>query len=220
MGETIQEFGSEAGMPQPTKFVGTTYQNIIIWEEYEPIGTQNLGVQDIIEEIKQTPEVIKNYITAIILSPYNHPNPKIDAFASQCELLGHIIIYGRSNNIEELKSRMRSGTLRHEAGHIIDRKINPDWERFSWSTTWRNAQKHDARIGKGKFNFPINWVPGNAEKYSKEYSIEWGLEEDFADSVKFYSGNEALNTLLKIFYPNRNKILRKYLNDGRRSNRI
>jgi hypothetical protein len=72
---TIQEFGSDfvRGMPlgQRIEMASFMFERITIWEEYKPIGTQRLKAEDIIEELKNIPECIRNYITSIVLSPFD-----------------------------------------------------------------------------------------------------------------------------------------------------
>lgn len=208
----IREFESEAGMLKPTKFASTAFENIIIWKECEPLGTQKLSVDDIIEELKRTPEDIMKHIISIILSPYGHPKSGIEAFASVCDLPGYIIIYNSHHSREESKDHMmKLGTLRHEVGHIIDRKLGYDNKKFSHGAKWERARKLDARVGK-VHSYPKNWLPGSAEKYSKE-NLEWGLEEDFADSIRCFTGNNIWNSMLKDNYPNRYKIIKELLYD-------
>jgi len=210
MDETIREFGSEAGMPQPTKFIGKEFENIIIWSEYNPIGTQHLTTADRIEELKRTPKVIKSHIVSIILSPFDHPMGS-GIFASVCDFPGYIIIYKILESKAEIKRHMREiGTIRHETGHIIDQKIKSisDVKMFSHGEEWNEAKKNDSKIKKNLKTLPVHWVLGNAEDYSKKYSMEWGLQEDFADSVRFFTGNDTMKHLLRKNYPHRYNILK------------
>jgi hypothetical protein len=99
------------------------------------------------------------------------------------------------------------GTLRHEAGHILDRVIAGDAGRFSYGKEWAEAKRLDSVVKRSSVKLPANWVLGNAERYSQLYGNEWGLEEDFADSIRFYSGKPAWRSFFEENYPNRYRIL-------------
>jgi hypothetical protein len=116
------------------------------------------------------------------------------------------------------------GTIRHETGHIIDRKIKSksDVIMFSCGQEWAEAKRLDSTIKKSSKTLPIDWCLGNAEDYSNKYSMEWGLQEDFADSVRFFTGNDAWKDMLRKNYPHRYDILNELFRclDIKRSARI
>lgn len=206
----LRNFGPEEGMPegQNIEFIGTQFDGINVWE-CPSWDTQHLKQDDIFKELENMPGSVKKYISDIVLSPFEHPDSDIEAFASACDISGHIIIYARPENRDHLNARLHEvGTLRHEAGHLIDRMIesDPGKERFSHGSKWAEARRLDCAVRK-KPMFPIHWVSSDAEKYSKKYSLEWGLEEDFADSIRFFTGGPKLKNILKLFYPHRYKVI-------------
>jgi len=148
-----------------------------------------------------------------LLSPYEHPLGN-KYFASLCDIPGYIIIYSRPIGRPFLKRYLKlRGTLFHESGHIMDANIRQDGEIFSHSSEWSEAQKNDNDVIKSSLKYSGYWIFGSAEVYLHEHSENWALEEDFADSIRYYAMNRSSNRCLRKNYPNRYKLVKRLLND-------
>lgn len=216
----IYEYGSDVvnGMPEGQKIKwtdATTSSRIHVLEEYEPIGTQNLKIEDIIEELNKIPPNIRKYISIIVLAPFNHPgqdciNKRIGrestAFASGDWLNRQITIYAIPKERSILKETLSDHmTLPHETGHIIDGNIQRNMEFFAYTPRWTKAMCEDTKVEHITPDLPYYFVSPNAEDLKS-------LREDFADSVMYFSSS-IYNKFLKTDFPNRYKILEELIND-------
>ena len=192
----------------------TTTSRIHILAEHEPIGTQRLITEDVIEELNKVPDIIRKYIHIIVLAPFTHPkqdyfNKRMGkegaAFASGDYVNRQITIYAIPEERNILKETLANHmTLSHEAGHIIDGNIQPNMEFFAYTPQWTKAMCEDTRIEHITPDLPYYFVSRNAEELKS-------LREDFADSVMYFS-SKIYNEFLKINFPNRFKILEDVLN--------
>lgn len=153
------------------KFKDTEYQRIDILEEAEPIGTQRLRTEDIIEEIDKLPENIRKYITSIVLFPFSFPDDDVNdpVLASADWSKKQIIIYAISQDRQTLKDTLASNlTLAHEAGHIIDgcvlRNTGNSSYFLSYTPRWAMAMCADSKIKRTRDDLPLYLVSVYAEK--------------------------------------------------------
>ena len=218
----VREYGSDVifGMPDgpKTKWKETAYLGVYILEEYEPIGTQNLKTEDLINELGKVPNNIRKYITSIVLAPFSHPHQEWfnkrmgregNAFASANPELGQITIYAIPKERAILKETLsKHFTLAHEAGHIIDAVIQqPEFGFFAYSPKWSKAMCEDSRVERNRSDLPSYLVSPYAEEMKS-------LRDDFADSVMYFSSEGRYKEFLKENFPNRYKILEELLGEN------
>lgn len=209
----VRKFGVEVGLPTDIgiEFKANVFEGITIWSECVPTGAQHLEPEDIIDELKKLNKNIKKHISAILLSPSDHPKGNKN-FASLCDLPGYIIIYSRPIKREILRLYLRSrGTLYHEGGHIMDVNLGSDGANFSHRAEWSEAQLHDSEVRRSSPKYLGYWIFGSAETYLQEYGEKWALQEDFADSIRYYLCNKSWKRCFKKNYPNRYEIVKKLL---------
>ena len=222
----IHEYDSSVvvGMPKDQKIkwkdIETAFR-IHILEEYEPTGTQHLKAEDIIEELKRVPENIRKYVRSVALVPFAHPYK--GHFISKEEaqdgwtIIGsgdyyknQITIYAVPLDRSILKGVLRDElTLGHEAGHTIDgdsrakAKLKTEARFISHTPHWTMAMCKDSKLNRGNTELSSYFV----SKYAERCNL---LNEDFADSVKFFS-DEGCRAELKQNFPSRYKILEDLL---------
>jgi len=160
------------GLPegQTILMTKTMYKNVEIYAEYEPIGTQPLKTEDIIEELKQIDEKLLKYIFCIVLSPLddltdnnfkNKYNLEADdkAIAMMSVDMKQISIFARTCNRHDAKQLISDQmTLVHEMGHLIDYKMGKDNKAISDSPEWKSAMEEDFEIEKTEDNLPTYYV--------------------------------------------------------------
>jgi len=212
------------GMPegQTIWMVSTEYDNITIWEECEPLGTQPLKTEDVIEELKAIPKNILNYVTSVVLSPFSseadpalrklfHDENSITV-ADTNSYIKQITIYAIPLSRSAAKQHISvHRTIQHEAGHIIDYAIQArtpgtGYDLFSRDDEWTTAMNEDIKIKqaeKAENGLPQFFITPYADK------MKW-KQEDFAEAVAIYSV-ESNREPLKEYCPNRYKILEKIL---------
>lgn len=155
----VCEYGPDIvhGMPQGQrmKMVHTVFENITVVEEFEPIGTQRLRAEDIVEELRKVPDNIRRYIISVVLSPFSCPPEEFfgdgdkeePIFASGDWAKGLITIYAIPIDRDVLKDKLAKNlTLAHEAGHIIDWIAPPKTEFLSCTPRWSKAMCEDSKI--------------------------------------------------------------------------
>lgn len=208
---TICEYGSDiiTGLPngQKIKCKDTIYLNIHILEEYEPMSTQHLKTEDIIEELDKVSKNIRRYINYVILAPFvcpiEYPEVLGPILATGHSDKGKIIIYAIPASRDYLKSTLAEQfCLSHEAGHIIDGKKESKNDSFACSSRWTMAMCEDSKSRK-RADLPKYYVSWYAQDMKS-------LHEDFADSVMYYS-DDRHRIFLKENFPNRYKILEELL---------
>jgi hypothetical protein len=222
----IREFGPDfvRGMPegQTIWMVGTEYDDTTIWEECEPLGTQNLRSEDIIEELKKIPKSIRKYITSVVLSPFNSEADyafreyfhakSLTAIANPNPYIKQVTIYAYPLSRIMAKQLISDNrTIQHETGHIIDYLIEASipgttYKLFSRDDEWTAAMNEDIKMKqseKAERGLPRFFITPYADR------ISW-KQEDFAEAVAIYSV-ESNREKLKEYYPNRYKILEKLL---------
>lgn len=196
------------------------FGHITIWEEYKPIGTQHLKAEDIIEELKTIPECVLNYITSIVLSPFDSiandfwrkrtGDKDLITFANPDPHIRQITIYAISQPQSILKKCLRDNmTIQHEAGHIIDFLTLSKGKFFSEDDEWCLAMLEDENekaIEKATNGLHPHFVSYRIEKYNSN-------PEDFAESVAIFSV-DYYRKRFREFYPNRCEILKRILNAG------
>jgi hypothetical protein len=218
----IQEFGSDfvRGMPsgQRIEMVSFTFEHITIWEEYKPIGTQHLKAEDIIEELKSIPECIRNYITSIVLSPFDSiandfwrertGDKDLITFANPDPHIKQITIYAISQPQSILKKCLKDNmTIQHEAGHMIDFLTPSKGKFFSEDSEWCLAMLKDEEVKqkeKAENGLPAHFISDRIEKYNSN-------PEDFAESIAIFSV-DYYRKLFREYNPNRCEILKRILN--------
>lgn len=100
-------------------------------------------------------------------------------------------------------------TVRHEAGHFIDRKNSAggvnSYEYFSDGKEWKAAQRKDEKrlLSMGRSKEESRWVSDYARSSR-------AIHEDFADSCKEYS---VRGDAFEKEYPNRFAILKRLIGD-------
>jgi hypothetical protein len=218
---TIHEYGPDviSGLDahQKIKFKDTTYQGVHILEEAEPLGTQHLKTEDIKEELDKLPKNIRKYITSIVLAPFTHPHQdwfdrrsgrEGNAFASANPELLQITIYAIPQERNVLKDTLaKHFTLAHEAGHLIDGKIQPpEFGFFAYTPTWSKAICEDSRVKRNREDLPSFLVSSYAEELKS-------LRDDFADSVMYFSDEGGYKEFLKENFPNRFRLLEGFLGE-------
>jgi hypothetical protein len=222
----IHEYDSSVvvGMPKDQKIkwkdIETAFR-IHILEEYEPSGAQHLKAEDIIEELNRIPENMRKYVTSVALVPFAHPYK--DHFISKEDaedgwtIIGsgdyyknQITIYAVPLDRPNIKSVLRNKrTLCHEAGHIIDgdprakAKLKIKARFISHTPQWTMAMCQDSKIKRESTELSSYFV----SKYAEGMYL---LNEDFADSVKYFS-DEFCRAWLKQYCPSRYKILEDLL---------
>jgi hypothetical protein len=221
---TIREYDSDVitSLPkdQKLKIKETEYIGVHILEAIEPIGTQQLKTEDIVDELKKIPSYIRKFIISIVLNPFPHPDPdffeatigrKINPLASAYSPKGQIIIYAIPDEERGVLKDMlaKQSTLLHEAGHIIDGTVLRGQERaaqyLAYTPRWTKAMCEDSKYQQEMY--------GRSHYFVSPYSEELNsLREDFADSVMYFSDGINDETL-KANCPNRCKILGELLND-------
>lgn len=222
----IHEYDSSVvvGMPKDQKIkwkdIETAFR-IHILEEHEPTGVQNLRAEDIIEELNRIPENIRKYVTSVVLAPFMCPYN--DHFISKEEaedgwtIIGsgdyyknQITIYAVPLDRSTLRGVLRNElTLGHEAGHTIDgdprakAKLKTEARFISHTPHWTMAMCKDSKLNRGNTELSSYFV----SKYAERCNL---LNEDFADSVKFFS-DEGCRAWLKQNFPSRYKFLENLL---------
>lgn len=215
----VREFGNDFmhGMPrgQTIRMVSILYDGVDIWSEYEPSGEQHLAPTDIIEELRRTPKTISQYISSIVLSPFDNPDDlvwsellgkKVESLATSYCPGQRIVIYSRPESREDIKTRLIDHlTLQHEAGHIIDCHTGiATSRRFSGSAEWSEAMSFDSQIQRDRSDLPRYFISYYAEDMQSN-------KEDFADAVAYYSDAEWNDGFLEKYYPNRYKLLQRLI---------
>jgi hypothetical protein len=212
---TIHEYGPDVvtGMPEDQKIRwkdAITISRIHILEEFEPIGTQKLKTEDIIEELNKLPKCIRKHIGTVVLAPFNHIDDEDDnlILASADWAKAQITIYAIPLDRSGLKDKLAQNlTLAHEAGHIIDRNITQNTGLssyyLSYTPLWSKAMCEDGKIKRTRSDIPSYLISPYAEKRQS-------IGEDFADSVMYFS-HPDYRAFLKENYPNRYKILEDFL---------
>lgn len=229
--EVVQELGPDIifGMPedQTLKMRGLKHGNITIWEEYNNTYKQKLNIIDIIELMKDVPQIIREYIDTIILSPFDYPyrNMIEEKFgdrnkglvASVCHIPGQIIIYNDPRDKEEIKHDLRlASTLCHEAAHIMDEKIikNSESKYYSSDLEWIESMNSD-HMFNGKEPAPYCVCRAAENELVWENGEVRARREDFAVSVvNFLDNRNSINLLMS--YPNRYETLVKLIGDCRK----
>lgn len=218
----VQEFGPNfvRGMPadQRIKMVPLVFKHITIWEEYEPKGTQHLRAEDILDELRYIPNCIINYISSIVLSPFDcDSNDYWRKRTGDKGLVGianpdphtkQITIYAIPESRNILKQYLKDNlTIQHEVGHIID-FLTPSHGKFlSEGVDWSSAMLKDMEVKpveKMKHALPTYYVSDDAKELDTN-------PEDFAESVAIYSVKNYRMRFRKC-YPNRCEILKRLLN--------
>lgn len=217
----IQEFGPDIilGMPkdEKMKMLGSQFKNITIWEEVEPLATQHLTAEDVIEELVKVPDALIKYVRWIVLSPFANPKDYIfkdvvgETLASCDYHSAQITIFKSSKERADLKNLLaKHFTLQHEIGHIIGGGFIFANNFNSIGLNWLEAMCSDAKVERTPLDLPKFFV----SKYAEDImvcGVIYALLEDVADSVAYFTDEKLLKTLLRINYPNRYKILEEIL---------
>jgi hypothetical protein len=209
----IKEFGPEVllGMPgdyPPIKMTGWPYKGATVWEEVDPIGTQHLKAEDIIEKLKSFPDYLSRPVRYVILSPFSGPNECVGekTWASCNYEKAQITFFMQPFDREFSKRYLLSNklALQHEIGHIIGGNLIYRKNFNKSNIGWIESMCLDSKIERVRSDLPKYYVSRNAEKAKSEFDA---LLEDIADSVAQYSEGNNLRNQLKENYPNRYKIL-------------
>lgn len=203
------------GLPegQSILMTKTMYQNIEIYAERDPIGTQMLRTEDIIEELNKIPRKLLKYVFCIVLSPldnplnshftkkYSVPNgiksiAMVDSDMRQISIFKQVQNCDRNGAKSDLSENM---TIIHEIGHLLDSRFGQGSISLSKGEKWRLAMEEDASIKGIQASSPEYYVPGNARIFKD-------IGEDFADTFKYFM-NDITKSWFVITFPNRNKIL-------------
>ena len=185
------------------------------------MGTQQLKAEDIIEELNKIPENIRKYVISVALVPFTHPYKEHFISEEEVEdgwaIIGsgdycknQITIYAVTLDRPTLKGVLRNElTLCHEIGHIIDgdarakAKLKTEGRFISHTLRWAMAMCKDNKNKRATTELSSYFVSKYAER-------TYLLNEDFADSVKFFS-DENCRAWLKQNCPSRYRILEDLL---------
>jgi len=200
-------WGLQSG--QTILMIKTIYENIEIYAEYEPIGTQSLKTEDIIEELDKIDKKLLKYVSCIVLSPLECPrnlqyqilsNSNDKIIAEVDSITKQVSVFARECNRAEAKEIISDHiTIIHEIGHLIDSNFKINNKCFSENKNWIDAMEEDNKIDQMQKDLPKYYVSESSERANSN-------KEDFSDSFIFFTYERSKQWFAHT-YPNRNKIL-------------
>lgn len=191
---------------QTVSMVSKLHKGVMIYAEdmeLHPLGTQNLKIEDVEEELNKIPDKILKYISAVVLSPFSAAMDQYlqirrgsgRTFATSLYQTGEIVIFQSPDDRETMKQRIIADlTILHEIGHIIDGRNKTEEKSFSRGAKWIAAWKQDGVKNRHQY---LGYVSVNAGSLKS-------MSEDFADAFAMFVSQEGS---FKQKFPNRARIL-------------